>query len=79
MRTQREGTWILFKNNRKTQETHSDYAGSITINGQEFWLNGWVKEGQNGKFIGGTIKAKQPPKEKPKVVGGRDFDDNLDF
>lgn len=38
-----EGT--LFINDRKEKDTDSDRSGWIKINGQEYWLNGWNKEG----------------------------------
>jgi hypothetical protein len=57
----KEGSGSLFKNENKTESTHSDYTGSIKINGKEFWLNAWVKEGKKGKFFSVSIgKEKQP-------------------
>lgn len=49
--------WTLNKNDRKQQDSHADYQGKINVEGKEYWLNGWVKDGPNGKFISGTIKA----------------------
>jgi len=48
--------WTLNKNAGKQQDTHADYNGKINVDGVEYWLNGWVKDGPNGKFISGTIK-----------------------
>lgn len=50
--------WTLNKNERKEKETHPDYKGSINVDGVEYWLDGWIKEGANGKFISGSIKPK---------------------
>ena len=47
----KDGNFSLFKNNRKEKETHPDYAGSIMINGKEHYLNAWLKDGKNGKFL----------------------------
>ena len=33
----------LFKNERKEAETHADYNGTINVEGQEYWLNSWLK------------------------------------
>jgi hypothetical protein len=33
----------LFKNERKEQPTHSDYNGTINVDGKEFYLNAWLK------------------------------------
>jgi len=59
--TPKEGSGSLFKNNRKTSETHPDYTGSIMLNGKEHWLSAWVKEGKSGKFFSVSVgKVKQP-------------------
>lgn len=49
--------WTLNKSADKQQPSHADYKGKINVEGKEYWLNGWIKEGPNGKFISGTIKA----------------------
>ena len=59
--TPREGSGSLFKNTRKETEKHPDFNGSIMLNGKEYWLNAWVKEGQKGKFFSVSVgKEKQP-------------------
>jgi len=50
---------VLFKNENKEQETHSDYKGNININGVEYWLNGWLKTSKNGKkYFSLAVKTK---------------------
>lgn len=57
----KEGSGSLFKNTRKTSETHPDYTGSMMVNGKEHWLSAWVKEGKNGKFFSVSLgKVKEP-------------------
>ena len=58
----KEGSGSLFKNTRKTTETHPDYNGSIMVNGKEHWLSAWVKEGKNGKFFSVSIGQEKKPK-----------------
>jgi hypothetical protein len=50
----------LFKNDKKEQETHADYNGSINIEGVEYWLNAWVKESKKDgkKFFSLSVKEK---------------------
>lgn len=57
----------LFKNDRKEQDSHADYNGSINVGGQEFWLNAWIKEGNKGKFMSLSVK----PKEGAPAQAGR--------
>jgi len=50
---------VLFKNERKEKDTHSDYNGTVNVGGQEFWLDAWLKESKNGKkFFSLSVKAK---------------------
>jgi hypothetical protein len=57
----KEGSGSLFKNDRKTTETHPDFTGSIMVNGKEHWFSAWVKEGKKGKFFSVSIgKVKEP-------------------
>jgi hypothetical protein len=49
---------VLFKNDRKESDRHPEYKGSININGEEFWLSSWVKEGKTGKFMSLSVTPK---------------------
>jgi hypothetical protein len=58
---------ILHRNNRKTETKHPDFAGTINVEGREYWLSGWVKESKEGsklatagidKFFSLAVKAK---------------------
>lgn len=51
--------WTLNKNDRKEKDTHPDYKGSLNVDGVDYWLDGWIKDGANGKFISGTLKPKE--------------------
>jgi hypothetical protein len=61
--------WTLNKNKDKADPKHSDYKGKINIDGKLFWIDGWIKQGQNGSFISGTVKAAQPKREDPISTG----------
>lgn len=54
-------TGVLFKNDRKTKDTHPDFTGNGEIHGIDTWISGWTKKPkEEGKkaFISLTFKSK---------------------
>ena len=69
-------TFTLNKNDKGDNPKRPDYRGKLNVDGIEFTLSGWVREGANGKFISGSVtivEAKQEKRAKP-VVEGADED-----
>lgn len=78
----------LFKNTRKEKDTHPDYNGSARIEGHDYWISAWLKEGKDGgKYFSFAFKRKdgtadrpdKPVFDKTKAGGGFDADSEIPF
>ena len=56
----------LFKNDKKTTEQMPDYKGQINVNGEEFWINAWLKTSKQGtKFMSLSVSPKDRQVSEP--------------
>ena len=71
----RDNSGVLFKSDKKDNERAPDYKGNIMVDGNDYWLSAWIKEGKNGKFMGLAVSPRdaQPPASKPIP---KSFDDS---
>jgi hypothetical protein len=78
---------MLARNERKEKESHPDFAGFINVEGREFWLSGWTKEGKAGSKMAGkrffslAVKPKddQPARPDKNSQQRTDRDDDIPF
>lgn len=63
---QKDMTGALFKNKKKTDETHPDYQGSVTIKGQKLAIGAWLRKAKKTgeSYMSLSIR---PWKEKDKA------------
>lgn len=79
--------WTLNKNPNKADPKHADYKGKINIDGKLYWLDGWIKDGANGKFISGTAKPATPKADpissglpqRQNIMPDDDMNDDVPF
>ena len=75
-RQNRDNSGVLFKSDKRENERAPHYRGNITVDGKDYWLSAWVKEGKSGKFMGLAVSPKEEYKpktsERSKATG---FDD----
>ena len=78
----------IFKNDKKTAENQPDYRGKINVDGKEWEISLWVKEGQKaGKYFSAAIKepwvkpdeAKAPARPVQTNLMNENDDDGLPF
>ena len=82
----RDESGSLFINDRKQKENHPDYKGSCKINGVEYWISGWKKQGARGTFLSlafqqkdGGFEETPTQSKKPAPPMPSEFDDDIPF
>lgn len=50
---QYENSGLLAKNDKQGNENRPDYRGSINVDGREYWLSAWIKQGRDGTKLAG--------------------------
>lgn len=74
-----DNSGALFRNDRREEGSRQpEYSGNITVDGVEYWLSAWIKEGQKGKFFSLAVKPKQPKPDVSKPID-QDMNDEIPF
>jgi len=64
---QRDNSGSLFKNTYKQRDNQPDYTGNGMIDGVEYRISSWVKEGQKGKFFSLSFTPKEEMGERAEA------------
>ena len=57
---QKDNSGTLFKNDRREKDSHPHAIGTALIDGVEYWISAWTKDGQKGRFQSLSFKRKDP-------------------
>ena len=78
---QRDNSGTLWKNDHRESEKHPNAKGSALIDGVEYWVSAWTKEGQKGKFQSLSFERKDAKPKRDKAEGwkSRQADDAPPF
>jgi hypothetical protein len=91
MSQSRDMSGILGKNDRRTKDTHPTHSGQCTIDGKQYWISAWVKDGRdNSRFFSLAFKPKlardhegasqnPPAQQAGRAKPEHDFDDSIPF
>lgn len=75
----------LFRNDKREKDSHPNAQGTAIIEGIEYWVSAWTKDGAKGKFQSLSFKrkdaavAKTTNQPERKSYGNRDDSDPNDL
>ena len=73
----KEGQGTFFRNDKKPEGSKQpDYRGELMLNGALHEVAGWIKEGNRGKWMSLSVKAKDG---KPARQESRDEEGQVPF
>lgn len=64
----------IWKNEKKEQDTHPDFTGSLNVDGVEYWVSAWKrKEGAAAKApaLSFSVKPKEARAERQTIPAAR--------
>lgn len=70
---------IFFKNNFKEKDSQPDYKGKLNVEGKDFDLAGWIRDGAKGKFISLSISEPYNKESAPQADPQAEEKDSLPF
>lgn len=72
-----DNTGLLSRNERKENEKHADFRGQCTVGGEDYWIDGYIRERKDGsgKFFSLKFKPKNAPAPKPQPAKSGSFEE----
>lgn len=80
MENKRDNSGVLFKSDKRDNERAPHYKGNITVDGKDYWLSAWIKDGKSGKFMGLAVSPKEAQPTPVKASNSvADMESDLPF
>lgn len=73
----RDMSGTLFKNDKREKDSHPHATGTAIIDGVEYWVSAWTKDGAKGKFQSLAFKRKEERASEIRQQSSRDSYGNL--
>ena len=65
---------VLFKNQSENEKAPA-YKGKINVDGKDYELAAWIREGKSGKFM--SLKVQEPRQKQAPQKGFNDMEDDV--
>lgn len=80
---QKDNSGTLFKNDKREKDSHPHAKGSAMIDGIEYWVSAWTKDGSKGKFQSLSFQRKEQRQPERQQQASRpeprELDDEIPF
>lgn len=76
----RDNSGTLSRNTKKVTVQQPDHRGRATIDGVDYWISAWVKEGEYGRFFSLAFQRQdEADKAQVRRTGAEFNDDDIPF
>ena len=72
-------TFTLFINDKGDNDKRPDRTGTLNVDGVEYFIDGWIKQGSKGPFLSGKVKRKDKQGERQAPAAEAFKDDDIPF
>ena len=74
-----DNSGTLGRNQHRKNDKQPEFSGQCKVDGVDYWISGWVKEGKNGRFFSLSFKAKQDAPQQSMSKSLEELDSDLPF
>jgi hypothetical protein len=69
----------LGKNKNRAHDRQPTHRGQCTIDGVEYWISAWTKDGKDGKFLSLAFDKKEQQPTQTADPEPEEMDDDIPF